>query len=180
MLGAIVYRIGTVQLADLAGIGRQMPLTMAAFVVAGLGLIGAPGTAGFISKWYLAVGALREGLVAAGVPHRRELLLAMVYIGRVVEVAWFREPSAPGAESQGPAAVHAGAGAGPRGRDDLFRLRHAGLGGHCQPGRARAARGAQMIPPLAPDTLMLLAIAIPFVGAALIPLFHRWPNLRER
>ena len=60
-LGAIVYRIGSVKLADLAGIGRQMPLTMAAFVVAGLAIIGTPGTAGFISKWYLAVGAFQKG-----------------------------------------------------------------------------------------------------------------------
>jgi multicomponent Na+:H+ antiporter subunit D len=36
-----------------------------------------------------------------------------------------------------------------------------------------------MISPLAPDALMLLAIAIPFAAAGLIPLFHRWPNLRE-
>jgi multicomponent Na+:H+ antiporter subunit D len=36
-----------------------------------------------------------------------------------------------------------------------------------------------MIPPLEPHALMLLAIAIPFVAAALIPLFHRRPNLRE-
>ena len=57
-LGAIAYRLGTVKLADLSGIGRRMPLTCAAFVIGGLGIIGTPGTAGFISKWYLAVGAL--------------------------------------------------------------------------------------------------------------------------
>ncbi|MDX2156066.1 MAG: proton-conducting transporter membrane subunit [Hyphomicrobiaceae bacterium] len=33
--------------------------------------------------------------------------------------------------------------------------------------------------PVSPEALVLLAIALPFVGAALIPLFHRWPNLRE-
>ena len=89
-LGAIVYRTGTVKLADLGGIGRRMPLTCVAFVIAGLGIIGTPGTAGFISKWYLAAGALDKGqwplvflLVASS-------LIAVVYIGRVVEVAYFR------------------------------------------------------------------------------------------
>jgi multicomponent Na+:H+ antiporter subunit D len=33
--------------------------------------------------------------------------------------------------------------------------------------------------PLAPDGLMLLAVAIPFAAAVLIPLFDRRPNLRE-
>ena len=49
-----------------------MPVTFAAFVIAGLGIIGTPGTAGFISKWYLAVGALditlyRDDLMGASV-----------------------------------------------------------------------------------------------------------------
>ena len=43
-LGAIFFRVGTVQLDDLAGIGRKMPLTMAAFAIAGFGLVGTPGT----------------------------------------------------------------------------------------------------------------------------------------
>jgi multicomponent Na+:H+ antiporter subunit D len=93
VMGAIVYRIGSVRLADLAGIGRKMPLTMAAFVVAGLAIIGTPGTAGFISKWYLAVGAFQKGWWPLVFLILASSMLAMVYIGRVVEVAWFREPS---------------------------------------------------------------------------------------
>jgi multicomponent Na+:H+ antiporter subunit D len=92
-LGAIVYRVGTVRLGDLAGIGRRMPLTMAAFTIAGFALVGTPGTAGFISKWYLAVGALDRGwwplvflIVASSV-------IALVYVGRVLEMAWLREPA---------------------------------------------------------------------------------------
>ncbi|MFA6267328.1 MAG: monovalent cation/H+ antiporter subunit D family protein, partial [Pseudolabrys sp.] len=83
-VGAIFYRIGTVKLADLAGIGRKMPLTMTAFTVAGFGLIGTPGTSGFISKWYLALGAVERGwwfivflLVGSSV-------VALVYVGRVL------------------------------------------------------------------------------------------------
>lgn len=93
LLGGVVMRINSVTLDDLAGLGRRMPLTMGAFVIAGLGLIGTPGTVGFISKWYLALGALDKGwwwlvllLVASS-------LIAVIYVGRVVEVAYFREPS---------------------------------------------------------------------------------------
>jgi multicomponent Na+:H+ antiporter subunit D len=101
-LGAVFYRIGTVRLHDLAGIGRKMPLTMAAFVIAGFGIIGTPGTAGFISKWYLAVGALNAGGWPLVLLIVASSLLAFVYIGRVVEVAWFREPSPMVKEASDP------------------------------------------------------------------------------
>jgi multicomponent Na+:H+ antiporter subunit D len=75
------------------GLGRKMPLTMAAFTVGGLGLIGFPLTAGFISKWYLVQGCLERphmwplaGVVLIG------SLLAVVYTWRVVEAAYFQEP----------------------------------------------------------------------------------------
>lgn len=93
-LGAVFYRIGSVQLADLAGIGRRMPLTMAVFVIAGLGLIGVPGTAGFVSKWYLAVGAIEKGLWPLAFVIVASSLIAVVYVGRVIEVAYFRDPPA--------------------------------------------------------------------------------------
>ena len=62
-----------VRLEDLAGIGRKMPVTMAAFTIAGFGLVGTPGTSGFISKWYLAVGALDKGWWILVLPDRRKL-----------------------------------------------------------------------------------------------------------
>lgn len=91
-LGAVFYRLGSVEISDMAGIGRRMPLTMAAFVVAGLGIIGVPGTAGFISKWYLAVGALEKGYWPLVFLIVASSLIAVVYIGRVVEAAYFRAP----------------------------------------------------------------------------------------
>ena len=101
-LGAIAYRIGSVKLADLAGIGRSMPLTMAAFVVGGMALVGVPGTAGFVSKWYLARGALDQGMWPLVFLIVASSLIAVVYVGRVVEVAWFREPSGLAAKAQDP------------------------------------------------------------------------------
>ena len=100
--GAIFYRVGTVQLADLAGIGRKMPLTMAAFTVAGFGLVGTPGTSGFISKWYLALGALEKGWWVLVFLIVASSLIALVYVGRVLEVAWLREPSAAIAQANDP------------------------------------------------------------------------------
>jgi multicomponent Na+:H+ antiporter subunit D len=92
-LGAVAYRLGTVKLSDIGGLGRKMPLTFAAFVIGGLGIIGTPGTAGFISKWYLAVGALDKGWWPLVFPIVASSLISVVYIGRVVEVAYFRPPS---------------------------------------------------------------------------------------
>ncbi len=92
-LGAAVFRKGGAQLADLAGMGLRMPLTTAALVVAGLGLIGVPGTAGFVSKWYLAMGALEQGYWPVVFLIVASSLLAVIYVWRVVEVAYFREPS---------------------------------------------------------------------------------------
>lgn len=101
-VGAIVYRCGAVRMSDLAGIGRRMPLTMAAFVVGGFAIIGVPGTSGFVSKWYLAVGALERGWWPLVFVILATSLLAVVYIGRVVEIAWFREPSALAAKASDP------------------------------------------------------------------------------
>lgn len=94
-------RFGSLHIATLAGAGARMPLTMAAFVLAGLSLVGVPGTAGFVSKWYLVLAALEHGalgwlLVGAIVVSS---LLALAYVWRVVEVAYFAAPAAAGAEA---------------------------------------------------------------------------------
>jgi multicomponent Na+:H+ antiporter subunit D len=72
-----------------------MPITFAAFVIAGFGIIGTPGTAGFISKWYLAVGALDKGWWPLVFLIVASSLISVIYIGRLVEVAYFRPPSGP-------------------------------------------------------------------------------------
>ena len=139
-VGAIFYRGCTVRLEELAGIGRKMPLTMAAFTIAGFGLVGTPGTSGFISKWYLAVGALDKGWWILVFLIVGSSMIALVYVGRVLEVAWLREPAPQVAEASDPPlsmllplVVLALA-------TDLFRLRHRMDGGHRQHGREVAAR----------------------------------------
>ena len=89
-LGCVVYRIGSCNLNDMAGLGKRMPWTMAAFVAGGLSLIGVPLTVGFISKWYLILGALERGWWWVAVLVLIGSLLAVIYIWRVVETAYFK------------------------------------------------------------------------------------------
>ena len=90
------------RLNELSGIARRMPWTFGAFVVAGLSLIGIPGTAGFVSKWYLIMAVMELG--PAGVPLVAVILIsslmAVVYIWRIVEVACFAKT-----EEQGSSAI---------------------------------------------------------------------------
>ena len=90
-LGALCYRIGNTEISNLAGIAKQMPWTMAAFVAAGLSLIGIPFTAGFISKWFLILAAIDKGWWLIIVIIITTSLLAVIYIFRVIEIAYFRQ-----------------------------------------------------------------------------------------
>lgn len=60
--GAIIYMTGKTKVGELRGIGKEMPLLLWCYTIASLGLIGIPPTGGFISKWYLAEGALASGI----------------------------------------------------------------------------------------------------------------------
>lgn len=60
--GAIIFRTGKTNVDDMTGIGKQMPVTLWCYTFASLALIGIPPASGFISKWYLASGALASGL----------------------------------------------------------------------------------------------------------------------
>lgn len=91
VLGAIFYRIGSCHIDRMAGIAQRMPWTMAAFVGGALSLIGIPMTAGFISKWYLILAAIEKGWWYIAVLVVASSLIAVIYVWRVIESAYFRE-----------------------------------------------------------------------------------------
>jgi len=93
-MGAVVYRLGSCQLDQMAGLAKQMPWTMAAFVAGGLSLIGVPLTSGFVSKWYLVTAAFDAGWMIIPVAILGSSLLAVIYIWKVVETAYMRSPPA--------------------------------------------------------------------------------------
>lgn len=105
-LGCVSFRVGAARLDRMAGIGREMPWTMGAFVIGGLSLIGVPLTAGFVSKWYLVVGALEKGWWPVAALVLGTSLLAMIYIWKVVEAAYFQPaPEGRGAVQEAPLAL---------------------------------------------------------------------------
>jgi multicomponent Na+:H+ antiporter subunit D len=105
-LGAVFYRIGSVHITQLQGLARQMPWTMAAFVAGGLSLIGVPLTVGFVSKWYLILGAVERGWWPVVALILVASLFAVIYIWRVVEAAYFRpRPEGAPAVREAPAAL---------------------------------------------------------------------------
>ena len=57
--GAIIVTAHKDNISDMHGIGKRMPITMACFSIASLGIAGMPFIIGFISKWNLALGALQ-------------------------------------------------------------------------------------------------------------------------
>jgi len=89
-VGAIIYRIDACRMNNIHGLGRQMPWTFAAIVIGGLSLIGVPGTAGFVSKWYLVLAALQQEAWISVAAILIGSLLAVVYMGKLIEALYFK------------------------------------------------------------------------------------------
>ena len=105
--GLLDEKLGIKKVDQLDGVGRRMPLTMLAFSIGALGMIGVPPTAGFVSKWYLGMGGLEAGqpwvvavLVTSG-------LLNAAYFLPLLYRAWFKPLPEPAADADftAPAAL---------------------------------------------------------------------------
>lgn len=60
--GSFIHNTGKHRVEEFVGFGKSMPKTLWGFTLAALALIGIPPASGFVSKWYLALGALDSGL----------------------------------------------------------------------------------------------------------------------
>ncbi|KAA9398755.1 monovalent cation/H+ antiporter subunit D family protein [Haloarcula sp. CBA1130] len=91
--GAIHVETHTDDISDMAGIGKRMPLTMAAFAVAAAGMAGIPLVAGFVSKWYLVIGALSlDGGLVFAAALLVSGVLNIAYFWPIVYQAYFESP----------------------------------------------------------------------------------------
>jgi len=98
--GAIFVATGKKYVSQLRGLGRRMPITMGAFMIGSLSVIGLPPLGGFISKWYLALGALDRDAMWVVAVLLISSLLNVFYLLPVAVSAFFRsEDSEEGEES---------------------------------------------------------------------------------
>ena len=98
--GSIYTAARRTEIHELSGIGRRMPWTMGAFAIGALSMIGLPPAAGFVSKWYMLIGAFDAPRMAAVAVLVVSTLLNAAYFVPIVYAAFF-----------GPAPASAGAAA---------------------------------------------------------------------
>jgi multicomponent Na+:H+ antiporter subunit D len=92
--GNLAETLGIHEIADMRGVGRRMPWTMAAFTLCAFGMIGVPPMAGFISKWYLGVGAVAGDAAWVAWVLVASSMLNAAYFLPILHSAWFAEAPA--------------------------------------------------------------------------------------
>lgn len=90
--GNLAETLGIHKVSEMNGVGRRMPWTMAAFTIGAFGMIGAPPVAGFVTKWYLGLGALEADQAWVIIVLAGSSLLNAAYFLPILHRAWFREP----------------------------------------------------------------------------------------
>ena len=78
--GAILVNTGIKNISEMKGLGKKMPITMAAFFLGSLSVIGLPPFGGFISKWYLALGSIEANQIP---------ILVILLLSSLLNAAYF-------------------------------------------------------------------------------------------
>lgn len=94
-VGVVIQQSGYKKISQVHGLARRMPLTFACITLGALSMVGIPGTAGFISKLYLALGALDAGLVIFAVLILISSLLSAIYYFPLIITAYFGHDASP-------------------------------------------------------------------------------------
>lgn len=106
--GNLAETLGIHRIREMDGVARRMPWTMAAFTLAALGMIGVPPVAGFVSKWFLGLGALEADAPLVIAVLVASSLLNAAYFLPIIYRAWFREPVAAWSNAERAAGVECG------------------------------------------------------------------------
>lgn len=101
--GALYVHARVERVRDLDGIGRRMPVTMSAFAIAAVGLVGLPPMGGFVSKWYLVLGSADAHQVVFTAVMVLGGVLTAGYLFPIVARAFLRAPPPSTSSTEGPA-----------------------------------------------------------------------------
>ena len=101
--GAIYTAAKKTELWQLRGIGRRMPITMTAFTIGAISMIGVPPTAGFVSKWYIIAGAFQADNYFAVMTIIASTALNAAYFLPIIYMAWFESEAEPPEQPHGEA-----------------------------------------------------------------------------
>lgn len=105
VVGAVVYKTGTTDIDGFKGLGKKMPFSMAAFTICAFSMVGVPLTAGFVSKWYLALGALQAGKWVMVPVILISSLLTAIYFWRVINNIYFEGHEVEGKIDDAPSGM---------------------------------------------------------------------------
>jgi len=90
--GSIIHQTGFRTLSDLRGVARTMPQTSAAMAIGAVSIVGLPPTAGFVCKWYIALGAFEANQAPFGFALVFGALFIFIYYIRMLNAFYFQKP----------------------------------------------------------------------------------------
>lgn len=96
---AFIYKAGLWDIRGFVGLGRRMPYTCFAFILAALAMIGMPPSVGFVTKWYLIIAALQAGKYIFVAVIFFSTILMIVYFWNVIEIMYIRVEEKKGSET---------------------------------------------------------------------------------
>ena len=99
--GIIYVASKKTELYQLRGIGHRMPITMTAFTIGALSMIGVPPTGGFVSKWYILAGAFQADNYVALMTIIASTALNAAYFLPIIYMAWFMKEDTPPPQPHG-------------------------------------------------------------------------------
>lgn len=106
--GSIYVASHKTNISQMSGIGRQMPWTMVSFSIGALSMIGVPPLAGFVSKWYLALGTIEAKELPLLFVLLASTLLNAGYFVPIIYKAFFEHPQEETAHHNGGHNPHGG------------------------------------------------------------------------
>ena len=89
--GAFIYKADLWYIKDFQGLGKKMPYTCAAFVIAAISMIGVPPSVGFVSKLYMILASIESGKSIFVAVLLISSLLNLVYFWRVIETMYMKK-----------------------------------------------------------------------------------------